>query len=269
MMLKLSRMPAKNNWADADVDRGERLARKVYKELGLRHPLELSIEAIANERGARVKYRPLGGAQGRLVRNGKKSILTVSTRIEWPERRRFVIAHELGHHELHEKVMQLDVCDEKKINEVYDQATEREANAFASEFLMPAALWTKHVDVRQPTFEVISKLASEYQVSLTAAAIRFVKLSPERCALAFVRNCRVEWSVASADQWQRVRKGHIIESFTRAYDYWNKGDVAKDLDPSVPATAWFDRPDVNDVVEQVRVIPSLDAVLALLWIRPR
>jgi len=261
-------MAKKDNWADADVARGERLARKVYQELQLRHPLELSIEAVAYKRGAEVTYLPLDGAQGRLVRKKKRSILTVSTRIEYEARRRFVIAHELGHHELHEKVMQLDVCDEKKIDEVYDQATEREANAFAAEFLMPASLWSRHVDVKQPTFDVISSFAGEYQVSLTSAAVRFVKLSPERCVLAYVQNRRVLWSVASADQWQRVARDHVVGSYTLAYDYWHKGRVREEPE-EVPAKAWFDRPgEDDDVIEHVRPIPSLNAALVLLWFRP-
>jgi Zn-dependent peptidase ImmA (M78 family) len=261
-------MRGKNNWADADVERGERLARKVYQEIGLRHPLEATLEAIAWRRGARVEYLPLDGAQGRLVRRKKKAILTVSTRIQYEARRRFVIAHELGHHELHEKVMQLDVCDEDKIDEVYDQATEREANAFAAEFLMPAALWRKHVDVPQPTLDVISGLADDYHVSFMSAGIRFVKLSPERCAVAFVKNRKVEWSVSSADLWQRVTKGHVVGSYTHAYDYWQKGTVEREPQ-EVPTRAWFDRPDAPDVFEQVRPMPSLNAVLVLLWFRPQ
>ncbi len=257
-------MPKKDNWEDADVARGERLARKLYQEIGLRHPLDLSLEAVAYKRGAEVTELPLDGAQGRLVRRNKRSILTVSTRIQYAERRRFVIAHELGHHELHENVMQLDVCDESKIDEVYDQATEREANAFAAEFLMPASLWKKHVDVKQPTFDVIASLASDYRVSLTSASVRFVKLSEERCALVFVKDRRVVWSVASPDLWERPRKGHTLPSGTLAYDYWDKGRVTTKPE-EVSSAAWFTRPPEEDVIEQVRPMPSFNAALVLLW----
>lgn len=258
-------MQRKSNWQDADVERGECLARKLYKEVGIRHPLEATIEGIAFMRGARVVELALDGAQGRLVRRKKRSYLTVSTRIRYPERRRFVIAHELGHHELHEKVMQLDVCDESKIDEVYDQATEREANSFAAEFLMPASLWTKHVDgVGQPTFDAISELARDYQVSLTSAAVRFVKLSAERCALALVENQRVKWAVSSDDLWQRVPRGRVVDSFTRAHDYWKKGHVSGEPE-EVPTRAWFDRPEPCDPIEQIRPMPSMSSVLVLLW----
>lgn len=261
-------MRGKSNWQDADVERGERLARRLYKEEGIRHPLEATIEGIALMRGARVVELALDGAQGRLVRRKKRSYLTVSTRIRYPERRRFVIAHELGHHELHEKVMQLDVCDEDKIDEVYDQATEREANAFAAEFLMPSALWTKHVDrVGKPTFEAISELAREYQVSLTSAAVRFVKLSCERCALVLVENRRVKWSVSSDDLRQRVPRGRVVDSYTRVTTFWDNGRVSGEPE-EVPTRAWFDRPELTDPIEQIRPMPSLNSALVLLWFRP-
>lgn len=262
-------MRGKSNWQDADVERGERLARQLYREEGIQHPLDASIEAIALLRGARVVELPLEGAQGRLVRRRKRSYLTVSTRIRYAERRRFVIAHELGHHELHEKVMQLDVCDESKIDEVYDQATEREANAFAAEFLMPASLWTKHVDrTERPTFEAISNLARDYQVSLTSAAVRFVKLSSERCALVLVENRRVKWSVSSNDLSQRVSRGRIVDSYTRVADYWERGHVSGSPE-EVPTRAWFDRPEPDDPVEQLRPMPSLNSILVLLWFHPK
>lgn len=261
-------MRGRSNWHSADVERGELLARKLYKEERIRHPLEATIEGIAFMRGARVVELALDGAQGRLVRRKKRSYLTVSTRIRHPERRRFVIAHELGHHELHENVMQLDVCDESKIDEVYDQATEREANAFAAEFLMPASLWTKHVDrVGQPAFESISELARDYQVSLTSAAVRFVKLSSERCALALVENRRVKWAVSSDDLCQRVPRGRVVDSYTRVRDYWEKGSVSGDPE-EVPTRAWFDRPEPSDPIEQIRPMPSMNSVLVLLWFPP-
>ncbi len=261
-------MTGKNSWSDADVARGERLARKLYSELGLRDPLEHPIEAVAWRRGAKVIYEPLDGAQGRLVRLGKESFLTVDSRIVYPARQRFVIAHELGHHELHPSVFQLDVCDESKINEIYDQATEREANAFAAEFLMPAHLWKKHVDVKVPSLDVISALAEQYRVSFTASAIRFVKLSEERCAVAFVKDRRVEWCASSADFGYRIERGHALDTFALAHDYWTKGSVAAAPD-EVPARTWLGpRAGSLDLQEHSRPIPSLRAVLSLLWIKP-
>ena len=68
---------------------------------------------------------------------------------QWPQRRRFTIAHELGHYELH--------CDDERslfcrsTTVVEDdaerpplEATEDEANAFAAAMLMPAHLISEH-----------------------------------------------------------------------------------------------------------------------------
>lgn len=183
-----------NSWQDADVARGERAARAVLSELGIAHPTETLVDNIAYLRGALVRDVPLHGAQGRLVRLGRQATISVSTSVTYPPRRRFVIAHELGHLEIHRHVNQLEACDESKISELYDLGTEREANAFASELLMPTALWSRRVDVQRPTLELVSTLADEFQVSFLAAAIRFVKLCPERCCAVLSQRGRVGWA---------------------------------------------------------------------------
>jgi len=66
---------------------------------------------------------------------------------QWPPRRRFTIAHELGHHVLHRRGQQSLFC-RKAVVDPEDPATTRpaipvteaEANAFAAALLMPAPL---------------------------------------------------------------------------------------------------------------------------------
>jgi hypothetical protein len=248
--------------------RGERVAREVYAEIGLVHPTEIPIETIAYMRGARVRDVRMPGAQGRLSRLGSKAIIAVSDAITYAPRRRFVIAHEVGHMELHEAENQIALCDEAKIDEIYDQGTERESNAFATELLMPRALWTKRADVAKPDLDVVSRLADEFQVSFTAAAIRFAKLCPERCAVVFSQDGAIKWFAAGPDFGQWIPRGSKLDRYTLAYDYFAKGAV--DSRPqTVDATAWLASERLgrdDDLIEHSRPIPSLKAVLSLLWI---
>src|SRR5579862_117815 len=170
---------ASKTWEDADVARGERAARKLADELGIANPTETEIDNIAYLRGALVRDVPMTGAQGRSCRVGARAIISVNDQVTYFPRRRYVIAHELGHLEIHKKVNQLALCTDAQISELYDAGTEREANAFASELLMPRMLWERLVDVEKPNLDVVSKLAGDFQVSFTAAAIRFAKLCPE------------------------------------------------------------------------------------------
>lgn len=261
-------MVGKNNWQDADVARGEHAARVVLSELGIAHPTEVALDNIAYLRGALVVDMPLRGAQGRLLRLGTNATISVSSSIAYPQRRRFVIAHELGHLEIHRHVNQLEACDESKINELYDMGTEREANAFAGELLMPTALWRKRTDVRRPNLEVVAALADEFQVSFTAAAIRFVKLCPERCCVVFSQRGRVYWAAYSPDFGYRIEQRVKLDSYTLASDYFIKGNVTNRPE-TVSASAWINGPRIRSdevLTEHCRPLPSLEAVLSLLWI---
>lgn len=249
--------------------RGANRATQVLEELQVRHPTEAPIESLAMLRGALVRDTDLKGAQGRLTRVGNRAIISVGTSVTYEPRRRFVIAHELGHLELHkERHNQIEACEAEKIREVYDQGTEREANSFASEFLMPRRLWNPRVDVARPNLDLIRSLADDYQVSFLAAAIRFVKLCPERCCVVFAKDGKVEWWAASLDFGYRPERGSTLDPYTLAYDYFHKG-TAGEQQEQVSATAWLEHHRLNDshdLFEHCRVMPSMGATLSLLWI---
>ncbi len=267
-------MARSRSWQDADVARGEQAAQAVLADLRIGHPTETAIENIAWLRRALVIDVPLRGAQGRLARLGDHATISVSTSVTYDRRRRFVIAHELGHLEIHRHVNQIELCDESKIDERYDDATEREANAFASALLMPRALWEKRTDVNKPNLDVVSALADEFQVSFVAATIRFVKLCPERTCVVFARDSRVEWVAYGPDfrgdrsLW--VERGPKLDTYTLAHDYFAKGSVGNRPE-SVSASAWLEGNDFTDdhvLIEHCRPIPVLRATLSLLWIQP-
>jgi hypothetical protein len=108
----------------------------------------------------------------------------------WPPRRRFTVAHEVGHWELHARPGGQDFwCRPADVSEVEDpgrRAEEREANRFAAELLMPAdrvgALAARHG--AQPTL-----LAGLLDVSEAAMGWRLFNLGlsearPERFVAA-------------------------------------------------------------------------------------
>lgn len=252
-----------------DTLRGAAAARALRAELGLGHPTEVSIETIAFARGALVRDVALTGVQGRLTRLGDRAIIAVSTKVDYAPRRRFVVSHELGHLELHEEgENQIELCQEGDISEVYDTGTEQEANAFAVELLMPEQLWEKRVAVKKPSLDVIAKLADEFEVSFTAATLRFAKLCPERCCAVFSQDGVIKWSAAGTDFGHWISWGSKLDPYTLAYDYFTKKRVS-DLAETVSASAWLASERLgsdDDLIEHSRPIPSLNAVLSLLWI---
>src|SRR5437867_11498223 len=85
-------------------------AAGVWRLYGLRSPAELVLEDLALAMGVLVLDGPLDSADARLIRRGKKGIIRVKDTIPETGRRRFAIAHELGHWLLHTKVSQVLAC---------------------------------------------------------------------------------------------------------------------------------------------------------------
>ena len=117
-------------------------AERVLDELGITSPEDLQLlDSIAWERGATVLYKPLRSAEARLAAVGNRAIITISSSVEDPHRRRFSIAHELGHLEMHRHHSSVVLCTGQDIDDWEKQragtSLEREASEFASALLLP------------------------------------------------------------------------------------------------------------------------------------
>lgn len=99
-------------------------------------------------------------------------------------RKRFTLAHELGHYKLHtqKSKMFMDNVFFRKKSEGYtskDEKIEKEANYFAANILMPENLVRKEIieldcDLHDDT--TIASLASKFEVSSSAMTFRLINL---------------------------------------------------------------------------------------------
>ncbi len=139
-----------------------------------------------------------------------RTLIAVNSSITSRGRKRFTVGHEIGHVRLHEgrfECMARDVGTTRS-----EDPKERQANQFAAELLMPAPEFRKVVGGDAPGWEAILAAAEEtsFDVSITAAALRAVKLSDCQCMLAVTRRRRIDWCATSEifDVWRR-RSGPI------------------------------------------------------------
>mgnify|MGYP001566217621 CR=1 FL=1 len=260
--------------SDARVSRAEKAAQGALKRLGLAHPAGFDLAELVWVLRPKLLVRDanLQGSIGRLTRQGSAGIITVSDTVWYPPRRRFVIAHELGHFELHDETNnQLALCTEADAGEQEDAharmpVTEREANVFATELLMPKAIWEKRAEVRKPSVEIVRSLSDDFEVSFAAAMFRFVRLTPERCAAVWAREGRIERVASSPDFGHFIESQTKLSKFSNANDYFLGRACSKTQD-LVPASAWLQRVGKDDdIYEQVVVIESLKSTVSLLWI---
>ena len=128
-----------------------------------------------------------------------------------PERRRFTIAHELGHFILHRGQQQSFNCDKESVYSGIDtiRVIEREADDFASNLLMPGDLLRDWISNQRIDLRVLSAIAKRFQVSFEALCIRFIKFTTQRAILVYWDNgfVKYEWRSSSAIKTRaRIRR---------------------------------------------------------------
>jgi Zn-dependent peptidase ImmA (M78 family) len=147
-------------------------------------PIDLAL--VARALGAEVRELDLAAdISGILYREGNRRIVIVN-RAHPDVRKRFTIAHELGHLALH-RGDKVHVDHQFRINlrdprsATAENVEEVEANAFAANLLMPAdwvwrALEDEPIDLNDDS--QIAELASRFGVSQHALLIRIAALNP-------------------------------------------------------------------------------------------
>lgn len=138
---------------------------------------------IARALKIEVEYTPLDDELSGMafIKDGRR--FAWINALHHPNRQRFSLAHEIAHHILHEDLLKQGVHVDKGIlrrDKLSSQGTddlEVQANAFASEFLMP----TDHVEAALPpnfdldNIEHINQLADRFRVSLAAMQYRLMR----------------------------------------------------------------------------------------------
>lgn len=246
------------------------VAEKILNQLSINSPAALQrLEDIAWVRGAEVRYAPLSGAEGRLIVNRGKGIITISTTVPNPQRKRFSIAHELGHFEMHQQRTSLFLCS---IDDIYDGVVknavnkmEREANEFASAFLLPERFFNPLCDENNPSLDHIAQLARHFDTSLTATALRFIHFTVAPVALVCTEDQYIKW-VRQSEELKDL--GLFIDSGRRLHSS-SMAARRSQVQQHVRADIWFDHGNFHDdaqIMEHSWHMPNHNAALTLLWL---
>lgn len=148
------------------------------------------VETIARSLGIEIKLDEVdGGLSGFIVRDRQsKRTIIGANKSHHEHRRRFTIAHELGHFLLHEgHIVHLDEnIGALRVNLRNSESArgedndEKEANLFAAELLMPAIFLREELDGKELDLlgngNFLDKLAKKYKVSVQALTFRLAYL---------------------------------------------------------------------------------------------
>lgn len=256
----------KNNYKNTMA---EREAEWLWKLYGITRPEELILEDLAFARNVIVTEGVLDKMEARLLRRGDKGLIRISKDIRYPGQKRFAIAHELGHWELHKKDSQFFACTSDDMVASYKtSAQEGEANIFATGLLMPSGPFIAHTGKKDFSFETISELAEIFNTSLTATAIRYADLSNDYYAVVCSEVGKIRWWRGSDD----FASAFWLASGTQLSINTIAGALFKDKNRSmdseeVDINAWCDKSSLcesNTFIEESRYFERFNQVITLL-----
>jgi len=251
---------------DLKLIEAEHLASGVIEEFGICSPEHIRVRDIAFAKGAMVVEQKITRAAASIVKTRSHATIRIPP-TDTVERKRFSIAHELGHLLMNHVESIQRVCSDADMMNWYQSSQETQANFFASELILPAMLVSRRCDIENINFDPIKQIAKDFRASLTATAIKFVRLCPERCAVIYSTNGKIKWFYKSPDWWPFIRRDQEIDNRTVAYNFF----VGKPMetDPvEIEADAWIESRGLDEIVEHSIASPQYGFVLSLLWIKP-
>lgn len=229
------------------------------------------LNEVAGELGLEVRHREAESYEGALLRvpGSRMGYIVLNSRIKEESRRRFTLAHEIGHHVLPGQQELSIPCLAGRIDNwqrALDPA-ERAANRFAAEILMPCEAIGEWLEP-EPTIDAVQAIAAACETSLTSSAVRLMTLTPYPAAVVWSQEGKVRWYTPSASLLRWVRKGRLHEATLAAR--WMRGGSVPKHSQIVSAAAWFFEKGLKpgaQVWESAIGLPGYSAVLSLLVLR--
>lgn len=246
----------------------EDFARELVARFALSTPTNLY--ELAAKLDLHIKEVDSHGFEGALVRinNRRGGGIAVRKSIRELGRKRFTIAHEIGHYILpgHGEYH----CKSENIESWRNgiPVQEAAANRFASELLLPALAVYRAVQKNSVALSIVQALSEQFHTSLTATALKCVEVTDESCAVVMSKNRIIEW-VRSNDSFRLyIPIGEQLDKDTYAMRLMNNPSE-RCKDGFVSASAWV---DANHPASSMKLwedsiaLPYYNSVLTILTI---
>jgi len=255
-------IPGSLKEAEARADAG-----RLLDQFMVSAPDEIDLDTIAWKAAKlSIEYGDLDTAEGRLVADEKGGVIRVNDAIKSLGRRRFIIAHELGHYRLHKAMSVSDTVWD--LGNWREGGKEADANVFAGELLMPERLLAPRIKHLSPSLRGMDDLAQEFRTSSLAATVQYLTYTGELCALVITRGQEVAWFRKSSSFQFFLKAQGRPDAYTAVGEILDgKGGDTGGMVP-VPAGAWldrFDRDGKENVYEDSRQIQKYGMIVTLLW----
>ena len=248
-------------------------ALQLLDNCGINDPTELSLETIIQGLGVYYCEKPLNNCEGRIVSYKGKTLITLNSKIEIEGKKRYALAHEIGHYKMHrEDIPVISDSEENFVDYLKGGPHEHEANEFASEFLMPREIFYKECKGKRISPELIKSLSSRFQTSLTSTILKFVNFGNHEVCVVYCKNNKMKWWKKSKDFYHFLNfvPNNPSPADSVANELFNKKTYYsdKDLKQQIWKSTWFDlKEDEADVpfFEFCLYVPSYSYSISLIW----
>lgn len=241
-----------------------RPAEELLTELGISDPEDIDLEAIAHCVGVEVEFRRLVNCEAQIIGYRDRAVVYVSPDTA-PHRGRFSIGHELGHW-YHHRGQSL-VCRSSDIGQPIDDKSknaERQADAYSGDLILPPFMVGPRLErMGEISLDGIADLASKFKASVTATAIRVIRMTKQPLILAAHDLLGRNW------QWPSITAGRMrvrddVDSRSSAFISMVGGNKAAAARKE-PANYWFDRRHVEQFDLRVQSFQTVEGeVLTLI-----
>lgn len=246
-------------------------ANKIIEKALITKPNELSIEEITYFiKGPSIEYEQMNNCEGKFLSLGENSLIIINSNISNHGRRKFTIAHELGHYILHRNNRYIK-CDFKDIHDwSSSKFIEVEANYFAAEILMPSDIFSKCSKKENFSLKFLSTLSEEFQTSLTSTAIKFAENGHDPIFVICSRNGEITWMKKSEgfDFWIDFKSLKKIPKYTLTHDFLTNDTLSEGAQQINPLD-WHINPQYksNNFFEEVYNLNSYGYTLTFISVR--
>jgi IrrE N-terminal-like domain len=187
---------------------------------------------------------------------------------------RFTQAHELGHFLVHRLLQDAFHCSQAEVGgyEAERKQLEAEADEFASTLLMPVKQFRATVAGHPIDLDVLSCASTRFGVSLTSAALRWIRSTEDSAVLVLSRDGFIDWSVSSD---KAFKNGAYLKTRGRVVQLPDGSLAADDEMKScragerMPLKTWFEHAHADAVVREMKLqCDNYGYTLSLLHLSP-
>jgi IrrE N-terminal-like domain len=248
----------------------EAYARSLLAQLKLRRIGEM--DSFAALLGLRIKEVDSDGFEGALVRVPQrlKGVVAINRDIREDGRKRFTFCHEVGHFILPGHGIADCICLSEEVESWRKSMPEQElaANQFAAELLLPFKEIQPFVKKKDLTISLARTVSKEFRASLTAASLKCVEVTEERCAFVFSVAGSIKWFRRNDNFHYFVRVNQKVSDESYAGQLFS-GKGIDEPNGAVPADAWLESenlPSDARIWEDTMLLPYYNSTITILTI---